>query len=393
MKAWILGGTSEGIELLKASFPCVYTSATEYGAKLAGEAGAQEALCARMDLDQMCAFLVRGDIACVLDATHPYALEATRNAAEAARCMGIPYMRVLRESVKAPRSAVTAGSAGEAAQYLAATEGNILLTTGSKDLDAFAIPALLPRLFVRVLPTQDSIARCEALGLAPKQIIAMQGPFGAELNEALMRELDVAFLVTKDGGKEGGVTEKYEAAERTGVQIVMIARRAEEGETVEHAAQWAKSLLFDETPRFPLWLDARGKLAVVAGGGKVAARRVETLLRCGMCVRVICPEEFGREGVEHIKRVYRDGDARGAFIVVAATNERETNARIAAEAKRCGAWVSVADDARAGSFHFPALLSDGVVAASVHSGTPALTKSYMDKLRGAWEIGISIEKQ
>ena len=52
----------------------------------------------------------------------------------------------------------------------------------------------------------------------------MQGPFSIEMNEAILRQFDSSYLVTKDGGKEGGFEEKREAAHRNNVQLIVIER-------------------------------------------------------------------------------------------------------------------------------------------------------------------------
>ncbi len=73
---------------------------------------------------------------------------------------------------------------------LSATTGNVLLTTGSKDLDIFArLPDFQKRLYPRVLPALESLERCLTLGYPQKHIIAMQGPFSREMNLATLREI------------------------------------------------------------------------------------------------------------------------------------------------------------------------------------------------------------
>ena len=119
--------------------------------------------------------LLQGADLCV-DATHPYAVEATRN------IRGSPAKQQAREyppPCSGPESPLPAGSmvfasAAHAAGFLARTQGNILLATGAKELSAFAVlePA---RLFPRVLPTREGIAACEGAEIPHKNIIAMQG--------------------------------------------------------------------------------------------------------------------------------------------------------------------------------------------------------------------------
>ena len=91
--------------------------------------------------------------------------------------------------------------ARQAVDVLSATTGNVLLTTGSKDLDIFArLPDFQKRLYPRVLPALESLERCLTLGYPQKHIIAMQGPFSREMNLATLREIGAGLLVTKDSG-------------------------------------------------------------------------------------------------------------------------------------------------------------------------------------------------
>ena len=128
-------------------------------------------------------------------------------------------------------------SAGEAADYLSCAEGNILLTTGSRELEAFShIRNFKERVFARVLPDQGALAACEKAGLAGRQIIAMQGPFSVEMNLALLAMTGARYLVTKESGAAGGFQEKIEAAHKAGVKVVAIGRPVKpEGFTAEES--------------------------------------------------------------------------------------------------------------------------------------------------------------
>jgi precorrin-6x reductase len=113
---------------------------------------------------------------------------------------------------------------------LKAVDGNILLTTGSKELTAFTeIPDYETRLYPRVLPAVESIEACLSLGFQASHIIALQGPFSKELNIALMRQFEIKAIVTKDGGKPGGFPEKLDAARELGAEVIVIRRPDEEG--------------------------------------------------------------------------------------------------------------------------------------------------------------------
>lgn len=90
-----------------------------------------------------------------------------------------------------------------AVAWLSAHPGKVLLTTGSKELDAYtAVENFAERLYPRVLPSVGVIQKCASLGFPGSHIIAMQGPFSAEMNAALIRQTGAEILVTKDTGRE-----------------------------------------------------------------------------------------------------------------------------------------------------------------------------------------------
>ena len=243
MKIVIFSGTTEGRALshllAEKGADVTVCVATEYGCEEQGEAPGITVLTGRKTVEEMVE-LLRGSDLCV-DATHPYAVEVTKSVRRACGEAGVPCHRLLRDR-SADTDAILVDSAEAAAKLLADREGNILLATGMKELPAFAgiSPA---RLYPRVLPTGDSIAACERAGIPHRNIIAMQGPFSAELNEALIRQFHIAFLVTKDGGRAGGFQEKVQAAENTGIELVLIRRPEETGEPFEEITAACEELM------------------------------------------------------------------------------------------------------------------------------------------------------
>ena len=116
------------------------------------------------------------------------------------------------------------------------------MATGAKELAQFA--AIPPeRLYPRVLPTLESIAACEAANIPHRNIIAMQGPFSFALNQAMMEQFHIRWLVTKDGGAAGGFDEKAAAASAAGAQLVVIRRPPEQGETAEEVLKRCKEMI------------------------------------------------------------------------------------------------------------------------------------------------------
>lgn len=244
MSILIFSGTTEGRELscrlagLGADVTvCV---ATDYGTEEQGTHEGVTVLTGRKSADEIAAMLSGFEL-CV-DATHPYAVEASKNIRAACESTGVPYRRLMREKSETADGVITAADAAEAAGFLAKTEGNILLTTGAKELSAFA-SLDTNRLFPRVLPSHEGIAACEAAGVPHRNIIAMQGPFSRELNAALIRQYHAAYVVTKDGGAAGGFPEKAEAARETGAELIVLRRPEESGASFEEILKECEAYL------------------------------------------------------------------------------------------------------------------------------------------------------
>ena len=145
----------------------------------------------------------------VIDATHPYAASITKSIARACAETGVERWRLLRGASDAPEDAVFVESTEKAIEFLDQTEGNILLTTGSKELKAYSqIKDFAERVYARVLPLEDSLVLCREAGVKAAHILAMQGPFSEEMNTAMLRAIGAKWLVTKDGGAAGGFAEK-----------------------------------------------------------------------------------------------------------------------------------------------------------------------------------------
>lgn len=228
-KLCVFAGTTEGrelVELLEGQ-PVAVTAcvATEYGETLLTARENLTISAGRLRREEMEALLRREGFDLVVDATHPYAKEVTEHIAGACQAAETDYLRLLREEQGLPAGALWAPDAAGAAALLADRPGNILLTTGSKELDKFAsIPGFAQRTYARVLPMEDSLRACEAAGLSPAHILAMQGPFSREMNLAMLRAVSAAWLVTKEGGAAGGFQEKAEAAAEAGADLVVIGR-------------------------------------------------------------------------------------------------------------------------------------------------------------------------
>lgn len=227
MDVLLFGGTTEGRELALwlagEGWRVTLCVATEYGARLVPEAPGITVSARRLDRGEMEALMASRPFLCAVDATHPYAVEVTQNIRAAAEARGLPYKRLLR-GAGGEEGCLRAGDMAQAARRLEGLPGNVLLTTGSKELEPFAAPGLAERCYPRVLPTAESLERCLALGFPPAHVICMQGPFSRELNAALIRQFGIRVLVTKDSGGYGGFREKAQAAAETGCALLVVER-------------------------------------------------------------------------------------------------------------------------------------------------------------------------
>ena len=194
----------------------------------------------RLDTESM-ADLIRKEGSIVFDATHPYADIVSANIRSACEISGAEYVRIYRPEITGCETQEIRcfDNAEACAAALKGSSGNILLTTGSKELSFFAAdPQVKERLYVRVLPSEESIRMCSEAGITGRQVIAMQGPFSADLNSALMRQFAIRIMVTKSSGRAGGLPEKLRAAAEAGAAVYLIGRPEQEsGITVQEACE------------------------------------------------------------------------------------------------------------------------------------------------------------
>src|SRR2546421_1893328 len=135
------------------------------------------------------------------------------------------------------------------------------------------------------------------------------------------------------------------------------------------------------TAFYPVFLDLRGRRAVVIGGGAVAEQKVRGLTAAGAHVTVVSPDLSpgltdlaARGAIELRRRSYRGGDLAGAWLAIAATDDRAVNAAVWAEAERLGVPLNAVDDLEHCSFIAPAIHREGDITVAVSTGgkSPAL---------------------
>jgi precorrin-6Y C5,15-methyltransferase (decarboxylating) len=278
-KTVIFSGTTEGRQLSellsRQKIRHIVCVATQYGSDVMCDNPYADIHVGRLTEADMIVFLMDNGFSAtdlVVDATHPYAAEAGRNIKEVADRIGCEYIRVQRSLDESPAEdgrilsystlnecichlngiafdtshapgvsdvsgisadpGRTSSAFSPASPVTESTYPAILLTTGVKELHEFCSGInreLLDHTYVRVLPSEDSINACRREGIPQSNIIAMQGPFSYELNQALMSQYRIKHLITKNSGRNGGYEEKVRAALDLGVTVHVIERPVRNG--------------------------------------------------------------------------------------------------------------------------------------------------------------------
>ncbi len=233
MTILLLGGTSEtapmALKLATAGYRVLVSTATDESL-LIGEHREIWRRHGRLNLAQMVALVEEQKIFALVDATHPYASEVHQTARKVAEQTGRPYLRYQRQGMLTSQpNWVVARNHDEAAQIACKSGTPVLLTTGSRHLKPYVAEATRRQvpLFARVLDHPESISACDAAGLKESGRIFGRGPFSIEQNRAIIRQHQIAVIVTKDSGKAGGVEEKWRAAEMEGCVFVIVQRPEE----------------------------------------------------------------------------------------------------------------------------------------------------------------------
>lgn|GEM_PF-19311 len=237
-KVFLFSGTEEGKRLARrlgaAGIETTVAVSEEYGTVIPEEPGKEvpvELIHRDIDEAEMVSFIRSVDPGIVVDATHPYALEASRRVRNAAEQAGIPYIRMKRRSKDAPdRKVFLFSESKDVVTALEKTSGNVLITTGADSLKEYAErEGLKDRLYVRIPPEDRSIEICDSLGIPRERIIAMKGPFSKEINRATFLNYEIRHLVTKQSDRSGNFVEKVFAAQETETAVYVLGMPQEDG--------------------------------------------------------------------------------------------------------------------------------------------------------------------
>ena len=125
-------------------------------------------------------------------------------------------------------------------------------------------------------------------------------------------------------------------------------------------------------PLFPIFIDLKGRRALIVGGGRVALRKAERLMPYGADICAVAPEFEDAfrslSGVTLLERRFEPGDIEGAALVIAATDDGELNAAVSELCRWENIPVNVVDDLEKCSFVFPALVQRGELSVGISTG-------------------------
>lgn len=230
---FVAAGTQDGREiakyLLDSGYDVAASVVSHYGEQLLADCRGRSFIINDKPLDRqgLEEYLVAHNIRLFVDASHPYAVNMSKNGMDACKTLGIPYVRYERDLTSSHYDRLAIVHDYEKAAELAASLGKtIFLTTGSRNLEKFTASEFLKEctIIARVLPTAEVISLCEKLGLTPGQIVAMQGPFSKELNKELFRRYEADVIITKNSGSIGGTDTKFAAAAELDLPVIVIDR-------------------------------------------------------------------------------------------------------------------------------------------------------------------------
>ncbi|HOO27831.1 MAG TPA: precorrin-6A reductase, partial [Lachnospiraceae bacterium] len=217
-KVLLFAGTTEGRQLYgflrQQGIRAVVCVTTEYGKTLLEEAAqadkeqegaAPVRICVeRMDCNRMKKEIESFCPQLVVDATHPYATEATKNIIKACELTQTDLIRICRnkiERIKDPHI-IYVKSMRAAVEFLSETAGTVFVTTGSKELPALTqLHDYRERIYARILPDVKMLEKTLRLGIPAERILCVRGPVSQEMNEAAMRFCGASWMLTKESGK------------------------------------------------------------------------------------------------------------------------------------------------------------------------------------------------
>lgn len=246
---WLIGGTSESVMIakflstLKQDF--IVSVTTESACNLYQNINDIQVIVKKLSLTEIKQFILSRQISAIIDASHPFAVEVSKNAIASSQCLSIPYLRYERETV--------ISQTGNILHYpdlpslltdkSIFKDKNVLLTIGAKYLHLFKEYHHQAQFYARILPYQSSLALAEEAGFKCDRIIAIRPPLSLELEKALWQLWNIDIVVTKAGGKAGGEDVKYQLAKTLNIPLVVINRPSLDYPLIATSLQEVKKFL------------------------------------------------------------------------------------------------------------------------------------------------------
>jgi len=229
----LIVGTSEGKNILSGlnefTEDIFISTATTYGAELLKDYKYKVFNMSPLDLVGLMQVIRNNDIKILIDASHPYALEITKNAMEACKIYGVHYVRYERPSILEKfiinENVIVVEDYDTLFIQLKRVKGNILNTTGSRNIDKLLSFNLKNRVIHRILPSVKVLEEILDLGVGVENIVAMKGPVGYELNCGFIKEYNAKAILMKDSGVQGGTEDKIKAAIDNNILAFIIGRK------------------------------------------------------------------------------------------------------------------------------------------------------------------------
>jgi precorrin-6A/cobalt-precorrin-6A reductase len=233
MKIIVMAGTSDANQIIRdlknrsMDIQIIATTVTATGALLARGSGADKVISKPLNSEELIEVIQKEKVDLLVDATHPYAVEATINAIKSSESENISYIRFERNKtiLKSSNLIYHVSSFREGAELLSNLVGGKVFHLAGVSTIKYIMEFIKPeRVVARVLPLTYSINKCQELGLPPENIIAMQGTYTKDFNLSMMKEYNVDAIITKDSGVSGGTPEKIGAALEMGIPVIMVDR-------------------------------------------------------------------------------------------------------------------------------------------------------------------------
>ncbi len=242
-KIILFAGTTEGREIAKvlnnSKYDTLVCVATEYGENLIEDLKNVVIRSGRLDVQGMKKLFYEQSPDIIIDATHPYAVEVSQNIKNVCEDLDIKRIRVKRDALQDETEGIYKFDSLDTMIEWANQNNEIIFSTmGAKE--AYQLTKIRnynERVYIRILPTEESYRICNEYGYDNEHLIVGKGPFSKEENLTMFKESGAAILITKESGVNGGYPEKIDAAKELNMKIAVLKRPVEAGINIEQVTK------------------------------------------------------------------------------------------------------------------------------------------------------------